>query len=321
MVYSAIMTSPIRRFAPLFLLSLLVACASTARVPDPTGRAPRDPQAVALDGRELTTPRASAERLDDLDRAWARYRTEPTDEDAIVWLGRRLAYVGRFDEAVEAFTVGLEHHPKSYRLLRHRGHRFITLRDFDRAARDLTRAAKLIEGRPAQAELPRVMSETPGPESTLQFAIDYHLGLALYLAGDFERARAAYRSCLTHSTINDDKLCATTYWLYLTELRRGANDEAREVLDSIGPDLDVRENLPYFRMLLLFKGELDVEDLPDDSRDRNASTYPTWAYGLSQWHRAHGRTERETELLNEILQHPRWSAFGFIAAEACRTAR
>src|SRR5262245_4230558 len=104
---------------------LLAVCASPA------------PEAVSVDGRPLRPPEMAAalraERVAKLREARAAYDLRPGDVDAIVWLGRRTAYLGRYREAIDLYTQGLAQHPDSAELLRHRGHRYITLRRFDRA--------------------------------------------------------------------------------------------------------------------------------------------------------------------------------------------
>ena len=118
-----------------------------------------------------------------LAKAKADYDRDPSSADNAIWLGRRLAYLGRFSEAIDTFTQGILKHPGDARLYRHRGHRYITLRKFDLAIRDLKRAADLIEG-PDQIEPDGQPNARNIPTSTLDSNIYYHLGLAHYLKGE-----------------------------------------------------------------------------------------------------------------------------------------
>src|SRR5688572_31007830 len=86
-----------------------------------------------------------SELENNLKEAQARYDANPKNADAIIWLGRRLAYLGRFTEAIDTYTKGIALHPSDARLYRHRGHRHITLRQFDLAIRDLKRASERSE--------------------------------------------------------------------------------------------------------------------------------------------------------------------------------
>ncbi len=96
-------------------------------------------------------PPVSAEAARQMDRqiadARAVYEANPNDPDAIIWLGRRLAYPGRFREAIDVFSEGIKKFPRDARFYRHRGHRYITLRRFDLAIKDLEKAASLIKGK------------------------------------------------------------------------------------------------------------------------------------------------------------------------------
>ena len=150
--------------------------------------------------------------------ARARYEANPNDPDAIIWFGRRLAYPGRFSEAIEVYTKGIKKFPRDARLYRHRGHRYITLRKFALAIADLRKAAALTKGKPDEVEPDGQPNARNIPTSTLQFNIWYHLGLAYYLTGQNENALRSYRECLKVSN-NPDALAATTHWLYMT-LRR-----------------------------------------------------------------------------------------------------
>lgn len=83
------------------------------------------PEAHSLFGEPLYAPAIPAEQRAKLDsnlvKAQADYRQNPKDEEHIIWLGRRLAYLWRYREAIEVFSKGITLHPKSHRLLRHRG--------------------------------------------------------------------------------------------------------------------------------------------------------------------------------------------------------
>ena len=76
-----------------------------------------------------------------LDTARAEYEANPDDADNIIWYGRRRAYTGDYRGAIEVFSEGIEKFPDDARMYRHRGHRYITIREFDRAIADLEKAA------------------------------------------------------------------------------------------------------------------------------------------------------------------------------------
>ena len=243
------------------------------------------------------------------------YEDNPDGVDEIVWLGRRTAYLGRYREAAAIFSQGLEKHPDEPKLLRHRGHRFITLRRFGLAAEDLGRAAELVRGTPDEVEPDGIPNERNTPVSSLHFNIWYHLGLAHYLRGDFVAALGAYRECMEVSGI-PDKLVATAHWLYMTLRRLGRENEAAEVLVGINEDMDIIENQNYHDCLLMYKGSKTVEGLLEEARAAGALGLVTTGYGAANWLYYTGNTGMATDVLREIIATGAWAGFGYIAAEA-----
>jgi len=258
------------------------------------------------------------ERHTELSGAQAVFDADPDDPDAIIWLGRRNAYLGRYHEAVDIFTRGIALHPDDARMFRHRGHRFITVRKFDDAIADLTWAAELTADREDTIEPDGLPNALNIPTSTLQTNIWYHLGLARYLKGDFAGAAAAYAECVKRSK-NNDMLVATLYWYYLSLRRLGHDDEATILLDPVHEEMKIIENDSYFTLLLFFKEILREVELTTAATDglRNA----TVQYGMASWLCFSGDKDRCDELMADIVQTPEWAAFGYIAAEAdlCRS--
>jgi len=189
------------------VLFALPGCASESQIASPA-TAPREaktspagepiePQATSLLGTPLYPPALSQEvshaREQDLYEAQLAYDHDLHDETAIIWLGRRQAYLGEYRAAIDTFSNGLAILPESVRLLRHRGHRYITLREFDKAIADLSRALELIDAGaiPDEIEPDGQPNARNIPTSTLHTNIFYHLGLAHYLRGEWEAAASA----------------------------------------------------------------------------------------------------------------------------------
>lgn len=296
---------------------LLGACAVQAPAPAPRPAFPPDTEAVSLFGEPLVSAalplEVRARREAQLAEAEAAMEAAPDDPDALIWLGRRTAYLGRYREAIGVFSRGILKFPRDARFYRHRGHRYITVRELDNAVADLQQAARLIQGQPDEVEPDGLPNARNIPTSTLQSNIWYHLGLAHYLKGDFRAALEAYREGLKVSN-NPDMLVATTYWLYSTLRRLGLEEEARAVLAPIRPDLEIIENEGYFRLLRMIQGDLPPEDLlRDASGDLDP---PTLGYGIGNWHLYNGRREEAAKAFREVLAGGNWPAFGYIAAEA-----
>lgn len=302
----------------------LGACASAESEPEgasePPPQAeelPEGAEALSLLGEPLYPSVGDVElraaQVADREAAREAYEADPDDADSIIWLGRRTAYLQLYRDAIDIYTEGIEKHPDDARMYRHRGHRFISVRDFDRAIEDLSHAADLVRDTEDEVEPDGQPNARNIPTSTLQSNIFYHLGLAHYLKGDFEAALPVYRECLEVSR-NPDMLVATSHWLYMTLRRLGRDAEAAEVLEPITADLDVIENASYHRLLLMYKGELEADDLWDPTQSDPSGA--ALAYGVANWHLYNGRADEAEGAFRQILEAGGWAGFGYIAAEA-----
>jgi tetratricopeptide (TPR) repeat protein len=250
-----------------------------------------------------------------LKEAQTQYEANPKNADAIIWLGRRLAYLGRFTDAIDTFTKGAALFPTDARFYRHRGHRRITLRQFNLAIADLKKASELVKGKPDEIEPDGQPNARNIPTSTLQFNIWYHLGLAYYLTGQNNKALDAYRECLKVSR-SPDRLVSTTHWLYMTLRRLNRNDEAAKALEAITEGMDVIENAGYYNLILMYKGIVPAERLLDEALKQGESAAShSVLYGIGNWHLYNGRREQAAETFRKIVSSNQWTSFGFIAAE------
>lgn len=295
------------------MVAAMVAAASASQVTAQT------PEATSLSGKPLISLPPAGEtkaRLEaDLAKAQADFDNDPASADAAIWLGRRLAYLGRFRDAIETYTKGIAKHPEEPRLYRHRGHRYITIRKFDLAVADLTKASQLIAGKPDEIEPDGAPNPKGIPRSTLQSNIWYHLGLAHYLKGQFDRALEAYRSGMRVSRVNDDMLVATSDWLYMTLRRLKRDDEARAALEPIKAQMDVIENMAYHARLLMYKGQRTPESVLNLNTADDVQI-ATQGYGVGNWYLVNGDRAKAKEIFDRVLAGRAWTAFGFIAAEA-----
>lgn len=239
---------------------------------------------------------------------------DPADADATIWKGRRLGYLGRYDEAIAAFEDGERRHPADPRFARHIGHRFISLRRFADAETALARAAALAAAMPDEVEPDGLPNAAGVPTSTLKGNIWYHLGLARYLQGDFAGAARAYAgaAALAH---NPDASAAARYWMALALLRSGEHPSAEEALAPVSADWTLVENEGYRDLALCLKGELDCEALLARAREGGGLDLATTAYGVSMARRIAGDDEGAVALLKELAGGDAGAAFGRIAAE------
>lgn len=294
--------------AALVLFALLIP-ASQAAAQGPQ----KSYEAVSLFGQPLVAAPPSAAALAQYEQAKSEFANAPT-EDAYIWLGRRAGYLGRFREAIALYSEGLGKFPGSYRLYRHRGHRYISIRQFGRAIADFEKAAELAKGRPLEVEPDGAPNRAGIPLSNTHFNIYYHLGLAYFLTRDFVKAEGAYRECLRWSK-NDDSIVATTDWLYMTLRRTGQTAKAAEALKPIRRRMTVIEDGAYLDRLLMFKGEIPEAEFGRERPGESAPETAIRAYGLGLAALWRGETERARTLFTQLARTTSWASFATIAAE------
>ena len=295
-----------------------VAVAALTMVATVDVAAQEKPEATSLAGKPLMRiqlPPAEQQRLAaNLAQAEKDLAANPKSADAMIWVGRRLGYLWRYQDAIAMFSRGIAAHPADARMYRHRGHRYITVRRFDDAIADFEKAVTLIKGKQDEIEPDGQPNAAGKPRSTLHFNIWYHLGLAYYLKGDFEKALTAYNECMKVSN-NDDSVTATSDWLWMTLMRLNRKAEAAKVLERITPKMDILENGSYHRRLLMYKGLEKPETLLDPA-NADGLTLATQGYGVGNWYLVNGDVKRAREIFEKVIAGPNWSAFGYIAAEA-----
>jgi tetratricopeptide (TPR) repeat protein len=295
-----------------FVLLATIATVTAVAAQSPALKA----EATSLLGKPLyAISLPNADKLTaDLRQAEQDLAAKPNDADAMIWVGRRLAYLWRYQDAIAMFSKGIAAHPNDPRMYRHRGHRYITVRQFDRAIADFEKAVSLIKGTPDAIEPDGAPNPSGKPRSTLHFNIWYHLALAHYLKGDFDKAVSAWTECMKVST-NDDAVTATSDWLWMTLMRLGRKAEAARVLDRITPKMEILESGSYHRRLLMYKG-LEKPEALLDATNADALTVATQGYGVGNWYFVNGDRPKAEEIFQKVIAGPQWSAFGYIAAEA-----
>ena len=280
---------------------------------------PPDVEAISFLGDTLRTPELPPE-VEEVyqaryEEAAAELSDDPEDVDALIWMGRRTAYLGEYREAIDIYSRAIDLHPDDPRLYRHRGHRYLTVREPDHAITDFRRAAELFEGQPDRVEPDGLPNAQNIPTSTLQFNVWYHLALSHYVQGQLSEALEAQRRCL-EVAVHPDSVVACSYWLYMTLMRLGMEEEAAEVLEGISEDMEIIESTAYLDLLLLFKGERSLEELIGPAGAEATLQSTTTAYGLGVWYLLNGRPEDAHETWERILSgRSQWAAFGYIAAE------
>jgi tetratricopeptide (TPR) repeat protein len=301
----------------------LFACCTIAFAScKPANETSSDSQPVLTDlfGKPFHAPTLSEKqraRLDsNLQVAEKNFAADPSEENYI-WLGRRQAYRYQLAEAIETFSKGIIKYPESYRLYRHRGHRFISLRKFDNAIADLEKAAELMAGEPIEIEPDGQPNAKNIPLSSTQFNVFYHLGLAHYLKGDFAKAEKAYKACMAVST-NDDLKVATVDWLYMTFQREGKKNSADSLLALLPTQLSIIENDSYLHRLNMYRGNASPDEVlnPNPQSEDYDLSLATQGYGVGNWFLYRGDSAKAFAIFKKVTEGKQFTSFGFIAAEA-----
>lgn len=263
-------------------------------------------------GKILTVTTPSEKMLELYEKAKNDFSKNSQDLENIIWLGRRTAYLGKYEEAINIYSNGLKVFPNEPRLYRHRGHRYISIRKFDEAIADFEKATQLIKGKENQIEQDGLPNELNIPISTLHGNIWYHLGLAYYLKHDFEKAFSAYQNCRNVGS-NDDNIVSSTHWLFMIQSRLGNHELATEQLKPIRDSMKIIENHSYYQLCQFYKKMISIKDLMNDDGSPAGDAVK---YGLANWHFYNGDGEQAKLDFEKILKGKSWSSFGYIAAEA-----
>jgi len=256
-------------------------------------------------GKEMT-PQEDKEGI--VEKARADAAAKPDDPDALLALGAALDKLWRYGESIEVYSKGVKQFPADFRFLRFRGHRYISTRQFAKAADDLEKARKL------------------APQS---YDVTYHLALAYFLRGQYDKAAAEYARCMDQTEggtlpgnakrcvdLRDDaeQRIAITEWRYRA-LRRAKKDaEAERLLATVPDDLELKESRNYYECLMLYKGMRTEKSLLEPVQSKPLE-FVTIGYGMALYHQLDDNLRRACPLYRKIVDQPAWNAFGYIAAE------
>jgi tetratricopeptide (TPR) repeat protein len=224
-------------------------------------------------------------------RARQALAAEPRSVERIIQLGVAQSGARQFREAIATFTRGLAIAPHDAMLYRWRGHRYLSVREYDRAMADLLRGAR---------------------HDSTNYGIDYHLGVLRYLRGDFVGAAAAFARAQPRAP-DAGELAGSTDWLWMSLQRAGRGAEAQAML-ARRPD-SLATTAAYAQRLRLYRGEIGPEQVltPVDTTDVAVATL---SYGVGNWYLLRGDTTAARAWFRRSIASGGWPAFGFMASEA-----
>jgi tetratricopeptide (TPR) repeat protein len=222
-------------------------------------------------------------------RAEAALAAHPDSVDLMLALGLAQAGIRRYREAIATFTRAIERAPARAELYRWRGHRYLSVREFERARADLERGLTL---------------------DSACYGCLYHLGIVRYVTGDFAGAAEAFGRGLPLAP-NAGETAGSIDWSWMALMRVGRPTDGQAVLDAHpNPAVDNA----YTRRLRLYRGEIGPEGVVT-SADTGDVDLATLSYGLGNWYLVRGDTAQAREWFARAVASGGWPAFGFIAAE------
>jgi Flp pilus assembly protein TadD len=223
-------------------------------------------------------------------RAEAALKANPKDVQRYIQLGVAQSGARQFREAIETFTRGMAVAPNDAMLYRWRGHRYLSVRELDKAYADLTKGLAM--------------------DST-NYGILYHLGIVNFVRGNFATAASLFARAQPRAP-DAGELAGSTDWLWMSLMRAGKKSEAKAMLDR-HPDSLVVDNA-YTRRLKLYRGEIgpDAVFTPADTADVQVATL---SYGLGNWYLVRGDTANARTYFQRSVKSGGWPGFGFIVSE------
>lgn len=224
-------------------------------------------------------------------RAESALAAEPRSVERHVQLAIAQSGARQFREAIATLTRALAIAPNDPVLYRWRGHRWLSVRELDRAMTDLVRGY--------------------GIDST-NYGILYHLGIVRYARGDFAGAADAFVRAQPRAP-DAGELAGATDWLWMSLMRAGRVPEARAMLER-RPDSLPTTNA-YARRLRLYRGEI-APDQVISAADTTDVAVATLSYGVGNWYLVRGDTTRARSWFERSVASGGWPAFGFIISEA-----
>ena len=223
-------------------------------------------------------------------RAEAALSADPRNVERFIALGVAQSGARQFREAIETFTKAMAIEPNNAMLYRWRGHRYLSVRELDKAQGDLTKGLRL--------------------DST-NYGILYHLGIVRFARGDFAGAAQLFARAQPRAP-DAGELAGSTDWLWMSLMRAGRKADAEAMLARRPDSLPVDN--AYARRLKLYRGEIgpDAVITPGDTADVQAATL---AYGLGNWYLVRGDTARAKTYFERSVKSGGWPGFGFIVSE------
>ena len=229
----------------------------------------------------------NAKALEAYDRAIS---LDASRADAHLGRCRTLARLTRHEDAVAACGEAVRLDPQNWEAIRDRGHYLINLNRVEAGLADMEKAAAMKQG---------------------DYQIDYHLGLAHFIRGDYAKAVPVWQACVKDAPEPANKV-ACYAWLYPSLHKAGRGEDAARALDE-ALAIEVKPDTAYLNRLMLFKGTLSEEEAVKQM-EANPLQQATVGFSIGLWHELNGRADKAREYYQKATASEARTAFGHVAA-------
>lgn len=225
-----------------------------------------------------------------------REKLASDQENVELWieLGRAYRRQQMHREAIDCYSQGISRDPFHWLLYRHRGHEYLNVSKYPESVADFTMAVRL------------------APDNWDSW---YHMGAALFMLGEFEKAERAYARCYELPCTLESRI-AVTDWYCMTLMRQGKNTQVQALLEPFTDGMEIKRNFEYYQRLLMYKGLRTPEQLLENMGKEDLAIITT-GFGVANYYYCNGEHEKGDQVVELILKEGEaryWSAFGYQAA-------
>ena len=295
------------KYISLIITQILISC-SFNQMTNNDHLLLKTTETITLLGDTLISPLIKeGKSLDEFKSAQKIYFNNEDNSESLIWYGRRAAYLGYYQKSIDLYSEGIKKYPDDARFYRHRGHRYISTRQYDKAIKDFRKAIGLIDEKVDQIEPDGLPNKKNIPLTTLNGNIWYHIGLAYYLTNDMNNALKAFSNrSVSHKY--DDNIVSSAHWLYMINRRLGDIEGADRIIDKVNSEMDIIENMSYHQSCLFYKGELKESEIVIDD---------VALYSLANWYMYQKNdTINAKKYYQKLLKNGNPYSFAFIAGES-----
>lgn len=225
-------------------------------------------------------------------RATAALAVDPKNIQKFIALGVAQSGARQFREAIKTFTRALVIAPNDAMLYRWRGHRYLSVREFDKASADLRKGYDIDRN---------------------NYGILFHSGVLSFIKRDFNTAVRMFTAAQPLAP-DGGELTGSTDWLWMSLARAGRLADANAMLARRPDTLAAPPGYAYASRLKLYRGELTPATLiaAGDTADVQVATLN---FGLGNWYVVRGDTVNARRAFERVIASGGWAGFGFMAAE------